>query len=404
MSQWSRAENDAFGESGRQPSTPKPTSGGSPDDHDTTPKGMSRQAIRQTSGDQRPLHTPPQLLPPAASALRPPSAQSHSSNSSTYSLDDTSWAAALAPPLLDDGFRHAQARPLSEFDFAAAYARSDGGGSLPSSPMMPTVGFVQPASPVTAERFEPPSQPGPNGLSTSSPNELGPGGSLDASGSNCHSSAASLLPTQVVTPASSRAPSPTPSLSPNARPSSRASSSRSREQTPSPASSSSSSAMASIPIRRDIPTPDTPLSASDFADVYGKLDTEWDARSTTSSHGPSFGSASNSTSPVSTRSKPLSQAPRVGSPAEDVFLDADGGAPPSPATRDSKVAASSTVSAESRVLGNSANDPATVSPRMTAASTTSPSTISKGDARARAAAFIADLKKIPGGGTRYTID
>ncbi|GAA5890475.1 hypothetical protein JCM16303_004214 [Sporobolomyces ruberrimus] len=255
------------------------------DDQDTTPKGQlsERSPISnqsQFSSSTRPLHTPPQLLPSSifdrtssssphsrsrmtshassSSALRPPSAQSHSSNSSTYSLEDNSWATDLAPPLHSDdeegheltsprspflmmetrrngGSNEVQAtRPLSEFDFAAAYARSDGGGSIPGSPMLPTVGIVEPASPVAASnpnstdrRFE------DSNFSSSKPpsTETVPLPRPLSDPSTLHPEPQPPLET---TPSSSRAPSPTPSLSPNIRPTSRASSTTTRSNLSSP--------------------------------------------------------------------------------------------------------------------------------------------------------------------------
>ncbi|GAA5829509.1 hypothetical protein JCM5353_001276 [Sporobolomyces roseus] len=250
------------------PSTPRTSSNGHRD-HDTTPKGLSGRGSNDFTS--RPLHTPPQILPTSSflrtgtsspssasrsrmasqtsssSALRPPSSQSQhsSSQSSSYSHEeDNSWATDLAPPDLDDELASTrspalyenlctsdQARPLSEFDIMAAYARSDG-GSMPNSPMLPTVGVVQPASPVapssTDGRFEATdSQTGQTSsreLSTSTPNEaLESATTPPLPATTVPSPIPSTLLQANITPSSSRSPSPAPSLSPNARPSSRTS-------------------------------------------------------------------------------------------------------------------------------------------------------------------------------------
>ncbi|GAA5923445.1 uncharacterized protein JCM15063_003648 [Sporobolomyces koalae] len=231
------------------------------DDLDTTPTGLpSRAAASRTHAREpsspRPLHTPPQLLPatsfsrsrtgspapsthsrvpshPVSSALRPPSAKSSSSNSSSYSFEDeedNSWATDLAPTHLDDvgaislrspllaenepSAARDQARPISEFDIMGAYARSDTAASLPSSPMLPTVGTIQPASPVI---------PSPEERSDLSLPEPAAG---DPSILGDPTSPTAVQPKHLqaaTTPISSRAPSPTPSLSPSVRPSSRTS-------------------------------------------------------------------------------------------------------------------------------------------------------------------------------------
>ncbi|GAA5949934.1 hypothetical protein JCM3765_007743 [Sporobolomyces pararoseus] len=559
-----KSSNDQFA----TPSTPRSeTTAKRNGDLDTTPKG---QAERSTTSppSSRPLHTPPQMFPSSPSlgrtsfdspssisrarmssqtsysALRPPSSQSNSSNSSTYSLEDNSWATELAPshqydaevaspraPLFST--ETSQARPLSEFDFAAAYARSDGGGSLPNSPMLPTVGIVQPASPVapsSPDRF--PNSDLPNdvvestAVSSSPPSHATP--PLPPS--------SNLLTTnEMTTPSSSRAPSPAPSLSlsPNNRPSSRASSNRSvsspvrpprrvasninlnskpesspnlstssvlpsscNNESPSldpPLSSNSSTKTTSTstspnitahtafvsprgsPRPPNIPeksrrrastlglgfkranghgrnesreidetgssrpasvtenggggtagnaissfsNPDTPLSASDFADVYGKLhdDNDWDTRSTASSlRAPSSASAS----PVSNRTQQVSQHTRDAASAASSF---DTPEPLEPFGMDDTKMHSreETIKARGRGGANdvfsddtlpepkSSNNSSTTRQDQTSATTpngdqlgvtptepsltASRSSTPRGDAKARAAAFIADLKR-----------
>lgn len=262
QSEWVSEEPEAG------PSTPRTSSNGHRD-HDATPKGLSGRGSNDFTS--RPLHTPPQILPTSSflrtgnsspssasrsrmasqtsssSALRPPSSQSQhsSSQSSSYSHEeDNSWATDLAPPDLDDELASTrspalyenlgtsdQARPLSEFDIMAAYARSDG-GSMPNSPMLPTVGVVEPASPVapssTDGRFEATEsqtdQTSSKGESASIPND-----SLEStvSAQSPSNSVPSIIPSTLlqanITPSSSRSPSPAPSLSPSARPSSRTS-------------------------------------------------------------------------------------------------------------------------------------------------------------------------------------
>ncbi|GAA6062000.1 hypothetical protein JCM10212_004278 [Sporobolomyces blumeae] len=264
---------------GQRPVTPQSTGARPRDDLDVTPKGVvssvhhrSTPRKESTVPSTRPLHTPPQVLPatahrrtpsasssphqrtasqPISSALRPTSSQS-SSNSSSYSSrddeDENAWATRLAesptnenlssvrsPLFLSEGFTSptsfnqsptapSSSRPLSEFDFAAAYARSDTASLPPNSPLLPTVPTVQPASPTGPSPEV--SRPGSISTSLSSAHAATPLANEDPS----PAPASSLLQptsTQVTTPSGSRAPSPAPSLSPDVRPSSRASSARS---------------------------------------------------------------------------------------------------------------------------------------------------------------------------------
>ncbi|GAA5933887.1 hypothetical protein JCM1841_003108 [Sporobolomyces salmonicolor] len=177
-----------------QPSAPQSRLNGD----DTTHRGVATGASETTrvresslegslSSAFRPLHTPPQVLPRSSSfnyspshtpsprrfadpssssspARRPTSTHSTSSSisdaSSIYSEEDNSWAAIGLPsgssptrsPIFAETLRQmsrsAQSRRSSEFDFAAAYAAT---GDDPASPAMPTVGMIQPASPIVPD-------------------------------------------------------------------------------------------------------------------------------------------------------------------------------------------------------------------------------------------------------------
>jgi hypothetical protein len=204
----------------------------------------SSPAFNRTSFDSATQRSRMSSQTSSYSAFRPSSAQSSSSNSSTYSVEDNSWATDLAPshdydyevaspraPLFADNTspsidHQSQARPLSEFDFAAAYARSDGGGSLPNSPMLPTVGIVQPASPVAPSYEEDEADTTSKQVAHKIEESEIPSSSISTPPESDQSKLSAAK--AQTTPSSSRAPSPTPSLSlsPN-RPSSRASSNRS---------------------------------------------------------------------------------------------------------------------------------------------------------------------------------
>ncbi|GAA5899324.1 uncharacterized protein JCM6883_005182 [Sporobolomyces salmoneus] len=588
-SQQQQSRSSSIDSSNFPPSTPRSSK---LDDQDTTPKGQTDRPAAPTSASSssRPLHTPPQMFPsstpfgqtsfdsPASSsrrhrltsqtssssALRPRSAHSHSSTSSTYSLEDNSWATEFAPsqqyddevaspraPLfatennnvsgISRQEQQAQARPLSEFDFAAAYARSENGNSLPSSPMMPTVGIVQPASPVapspTRELFD-----GPE--STTSTTSIEPKGPIASASTSVNPTSTPTEPSthllqtnETTTPSSSRAPSPTPSLSlsPNNRPSSRASSNRSvsspvrpprrvasnislvpkvptagssSQRTVSPTPSASSVSFAnptgntststpkkspssspnppnqssfsspkgsprppSVPeksrrrastlglgLRRTgtgsesrefaadagggddnsrpssivggqagkgitatgFSNPNTPLSASDFADVYGKLDSddpEWDSQSQSHSatSSPKARSNASSSSPSSSRSKPTTTSRHTRDAASGFSLDptseAGGGIDEfgneigerKMHDREETIKASdrggNDVFGMNSLRQDSVNANSNGGAYLNATTpegsgnSTSRSTTPKGDAKARAAAFIADLKR-----------
>ena len=170
-------------------------------------------------------------------------------------------------------------------------------------------------------------------------------------------------------------------------------------------------------------SPDTPLSASDFADVYGKLndDHDWDNRSTASSlRAPSSVSAS----PVSSRTKQTSQHTRDAASAassfdspeppesfeihdlkmhsreETIKARGQGGANdvfsdnilPKSLSLDTRVSNGNGTKQDQSSVTTPNGDQLTVTP-TDPSSTTSRSSTPRGDAKARAAAFIADLKR-----------
>ncbi|GAA5878927.1 hypothetical protein JCM1840_000843 [Sporobolomyces johnsonii] len=474
-----------------RPSTPQSRL----NDDDTTPRGAAaavgvaattRVLPRSSSFNYSPSRSPSasRFADPSSSSpsRRPTSTHSTSSisdASSVYSEEDNSWAAIGLPtgsspprsPIFAETLRQmsqsAQSRPLSEFDFAAAYAAT---GDDPASPSMPTVGMVQPASPVVhgltapsptpsdlSARLHPAENPPSRASSPSTPlrppsrsSNRSPAGpprpprrnrsnlNLAQSHADSASSDVAVSPgpasasavTHGTSPASANPASedPTPSNSTSTS-SSFAALSPIRSRTSLVLNGSPRSSPPSIPeksrrrastLRKGLSSPtgrresielvaidgqglgglemdsmethspeddsksdSAPLSVSDFADAYGH--TDFDAQSESDypdskSHirdAASFGQSSlhaPSSEPMQVRTLSVESSSK-----EDVFLDA-------PTSRAASALGRTSMDADvERPPSRTSTD--------AGRSETPKGEVPKGDAKARAAAFIADLKR-----------